>query len=111
MANVSGWCEVRRGAGVVRVPDGEKIRELREDAMLDQSELAVEAGVDRKTILDLEHNRRPNAHRKTIRAIAKALGVGPQEMMKEAGPLGPQAEQPGLLARRGSARAGGEAQV
>jgi transcriptional regulator with XRE-family HTH domain len=52
------------------------LRELRQERVLSQRELAERAGVSPKTILDIEQNRiRPQPG--TIRKIAAALGMEP----------------------------------
>ena len=53
-----------------------RLRELREDRLLSQRELARRAGVSNKTIVDIEAGRiRP--HPATLRKLAEALGVEP----------------------------------
>ena len=59
------------------------LRELRLRAVLTQEELAHKAGVSRTTVVAAEKGKRPRP--KTIRAVAKALGVAPQEIEWGAG--------------------------
>ena len=71
-----------------------RLRELRDDAMLTQEELARRSGVGRATIAGLESGRR-RAQRKTALRLAEALGVDPAAFygkiprldMPELGPL------------------------
>ena len=54
------------------------LRELRWQAVLTQAELAQNARVSRTTVIAAEKGRRPRP--RTIRALAKALGVKPQDI-------------------------------
>lgn len=71
------------GAKVLSVGriDGHKVWHLRKNQLLNQEVLAEKSKVDRKTIIDIEKGRRPNAHHRTIVAIAQALDVPPEELM------------------------------
>ncbi len=62
------------------VIDAMRLRRLREDRVLSQRELAREAGLAYGTIWRLE-NGYPNARPATVRAVAKALGVTPRELL------------------------------
>jgi DNA-binding XRE family transcriptional regulator len=55
------------------------LRDLRLSKMLSQRDLAQEAGVTQKTIVDLELGR-VEPHLKTMRKLAAALGVEPLEI-------------------------------
>lgn len=59
---------------------GKRLRELRDERFLSQSELANKAGVSPVTIATLESENHP-AQRRTIRKLAAALGVEPQELL------------------------------
>ena len=59
----------------------EKLKELRETRALSLRELANEAGVGHNTIYRIEHGQR-KALPRTVRRLAKALGVEPRELMK-----------------------------
>ena len=59
-----------------------KLRELRRRKVLTLEELAEKAGVGRNTIWRLEHGVM-GAQPRTIRKLAKALGVDPAELVKE----------------------------
>jgi transcriptional regulator with XRE-family HTH domain len=61
--------------------DGHAVSLLREDAWLDQGELAERAGVSRGTISEIERGRRPFPHPDTINALANALGVAPEVLL------------------------------
>ena len=54
------------------------LRELRVQAVLTQAELARKAKVSRTTVIAAEKGRRPRP--RTIRALAEALGVRPQDI-------------------------------
>jgi DNA-binding XRE family transcriptional regulator len=72
------------------------LRAAREGKFLTQLELAELVGLNRSTISELEAGVR-NAHLRTVRRLAAALGVAPQELV--AAPVRP---------RRGTVRAKGE---
>lgn len=57
-----------------------KLKELREERALSQRELAKEAGITHNTIYRIE-NGQTHAWPRTIRKLAKALGVEPKELM------------------------------
>ena len=59
----------------------EKFRELRRQRVLTMEELANKAGVGRNTIWRLEHGVM-GAQPRTIRKVARALGVEPVELVK-----------------------------
>ena len=61
--------------------DGERLRELREELFLSHRELAKAAGVSPTTVLSLERNE-VEPQRRTIRKLARALGVDPHELVK-----------------------------
>lgn len=60
-----------------------KLRELRRRRVLTLEELAEKASVGRNTIWRLEHNVM-GAQPRTIRKLAKALDVAPEELVKAA---------------------------
>ena len=62
----------------------EKLKELREARALSLRELANEAGVGHNTIFRIEHGQ-GNVLPRTVRRLAKALGVEPRELMKRGG--------------------------
>jgi transcriptional regulator with XRE-family HTH domain len=61
--------------------DMARLRELRRRRVLTLEELAVKAGVGRNTIWRLEHGVM-GAQPRTIRKLAKALEVEPEELVK-----------------------------
>ncbi len=57
------------------------LKELRKTAVISQEELAEKSGVSRAAISAIENNHRRTAPwPSTIRKLAKALGVKPQEI-------------------------------
>jgi transcriptional regulator with XRE-family HTH domain len=61
--------------------DGEKLRTLRERRFLSHRDLAKRADVSPTTVLNLEAGR-VEAQRRTVRKLAKALGVDPAELVE-----------------------------
>jgi len=61
-----------------------RLRELRRRRVLTLEELAAKAGVGRNTIWRLEHGVM-GAQPRTIRKLAKALNVEPEELVKTEG--------------------------
>ena len=61
--------------------DVQKLRDLRHRRVLSMEELAEKADVGRNTIWRLEHGVM-GAQPRTIRKLAKALGVEPEELVK-----------------------------
>ena len=61
--------------------DGQRLRELRVEQALTLRALGERSGIGYDTINKLELGRRP-AHASTIRKLAEALGVEPNELMK-----------------------------
>lgn len=60
---------------------GDKLRETRKRALLTQQQLADRSGVGVTTIIRIERNQ-VEPHARTIRKLAKALGVEPHELLK-----------------------------
>lgn len=54
-----------------------RLRELREDRAYSQRELAEKAGIGADTVYRLERSERSNAHPRTVRRLAEALGIEP----------------------------------
>jgi transcriptional regulator with XRE-family HTH domain len=73
------------------------LRELREERVLSQRELAEQAGVSPKTILDIEQGR-INPQPRTLRKIAEALGIEPGRLAEE---IRATRQQPRLFERGG----------
>jgi transcriptional regulator with XRE-family HTH domain len=62
--------------------DGEKLRRLRDERYLSHRELATEAGVSPTTVLNLELGKgKRESQRRTVRKLAKALGVDPADLI------------------------------
>ena len=62
----------------------EKFRQLRRQRVLTMEELAKKADVGRNTVWRLEHGVM-GAQPRTIRKLARALGVEPEELVKTEG--------------------------
>ena len=62
--------------------DGAKLKQLREDQVLSQRELARMAGLTHMTVWRLE-NGYQQAHPQTIRKIAGVLGVKPKKLVSK----------------------------
>lgn len=60
--------------------DVQKLRELRRRRVLTLGELAEKAGVGRNTVWRLEHGVM-GAQPRTVRKLARALGVEPEELV------------------------------
>ena len=72
------------GTQVLMEVDGQKLRRMRSRRLLLIGDLARESGVHRNVISKLE-NDRGGAYPETIRKLAKALGVEPEELVKTDG--------------------------
>ncbi len=62
--------------------DATKLRRLREEKILSLRELADKSDVSYNTIWFIEAGRRQRTHPRTIRKLAKALGVEPIQLLK-----------------------------
>lgn len=60
---------------------GDRLRELRKQALLTQGQLAERSGVGIATIVRIERNQ-VEPHARTIRKLAAALGVTPAELIR-----------------------------
>lgn len=58
-----------------------KLKELREKAFLTQAELAAKAGLTEATVNSLERDKQ-EARISTVRKLAEALGVKPEELTR-----------------------------
>jgi transcriptional regulator with XRE-family HTH domain len=63
---------------------GDRLRDLRKRALLTQRELADKSGVGVTTIIRIERNQ-VEPHGRTIRRLAEALEVAPEELVKTEG--------------------------
>ncbi len=59
---------------------GEKLKEVRTRRLLTQEELAEKAGISAATVVNIERNNQ-EPHFRTIRKLAKELGVDPAELL------------------------------
>ena len=64
--------------------DGEKLKRLRSRRLWLIGDLARESGVHRNVVSKLENNR-GGAYPETIRKLARALGVEPEELIAGGG--------------------------
>ncbi len=62
--------------------DATKLRKLREVRVLSLREIEELSGVSYNTIWFIEAGRRKRTHPRTIRKLAKALGIEPTELLK-----------------------------
>ena len=62
--------------------DAIRLRQIREERVLSLRELEKLSGVSYNTIWFIEAGRRQRTHPRTIRKLAQALGVEPQELVK-----------------------------
>ena len=62
--------------------DAIRLRQIRDECVLSLRELEKLSGVSYNTIWFIEAGRRKRTHPRTIRKLAKALGVEPQELVK-----------------------------
>jgi transcriptional regulator with XRE-family HTH domain len=60
---------------------GDRLRDLRKRALLTQKELADKSGVGVTTIIRIERNQ-VEPQGSTIRKLARALSVAPEELVK-----------------------------
>jgi len=60
---------------------GDRLRDLRKRALLTQKELADKSGVGVTTIIRIERNQ-VESQGSTIRKLASALSVAPEELVK-----------------------------
>jgi transcriptional regulator with XRE-family HTH domain len=67
--------------GVMPHISGDRLRKVRDKRLLSQRELAERAGLSPTTILKLESGRVDEPHPRTIRKLADALEVDPDELM------------------------------
>ena len=62
---------------------GERVQLLRQRRELTQQELADQAEVSKMTIIRIEKGKVTNVQLKTLRAIAKVLGVAVETLLEE----------------------------
>jgi transcriptional regulator with XRE-family HTH domain len=63
---------------------GDRLRQLRKQSLMTQEDLAARSGVAVSTIIRIERNQ-VEPHGGTIRKLAEALEVEPQELVKKEG--------------------------
>jgi transcriptional regulator with XRE-family HTH domain len=61
---------------------GARLRQLREERFVSQRDLAKRAEVSPTTILHLETGENRNPRLSTVRKIAEALGIDPNELVE-----------------------------
>lgn len=61
---------------------GAKLKEARETRFWSQRDLAREAGVSPTTVMHLETGQNPNPRLSTVRKVADALGIDPNELVE-----------------------------
>ena len=80
---------------MARVELGERIASLREEQALTQADLAERARISPSTLSQIESGKVPRPHVGTVRKIARALGIEPQDLRKAEEPaLAGKAEAP-----------------
>lgn len=62
---------------------GDRLRQLRKQSLMTQEQLAERSGVAVSTIIRIERNQ-VEPHGSTIRKLAEALEVEPQELVRRA---------------------------
>lgn len=62
---------------------GQRLRALRERKLMSPPELAAKAGLHPETVHDIESDRRDTVHFGTIRKLAGAFSMSPEEFMAE----------------------------
>jgi transcriptional regulator with XRE-family HTH domain len=67
------------------MPIKDRLRELRTAAGLTQQALAVKAGLSVSAVVHIEAGRIPDPRVSTLRAIARALGVGLDDLAADEG--------------------------
>lgn len=65
---------------------GEKIRAKRLDLKLSQDDLAIQSGINQATISDIENSNTKFGRSDTIAALAKALGVSTDYLLRDEAP-------------------------
>ncbi len=63
---------------------GDRLKDVRVRRAMTQEELAEKAGVGKNTVNRIERNL-TEPHMSTLRKLAKALGVEPEELVKAGG--------------------------
>jgi transcriptional regulator with XRE-family HTH domain len=87
------------------MPFKDRLKQLRNAAGLTQQALAYHAGLSIASIIALEAGRTPNPRMKTLKALAKALGVTVDALVTEEGEESPP--DPGEP-KKGKGRKGGK---
>lgn len=64
--------------------DAQRVRVLREELLITPEELAKMAGVNRSTIYNIEVGRHAKVQLGTLRKVAGALGLEPQDLREKA---------------------------
>jgi transcriptional regulator with XRE-family HTH domain len=61
--------------------DGARVRSLRGQKVMERKELAQRSGISYSTLAEIERNAR-GVRAETVRAIARELGVEPEELVR-----------------------------
>lgn len=77
------------------MPLKDSLRRLRTDAGLTQQELATAAGLSVSNVSQIEAGKIPDPRMSTLRALAKALGCGLDELAGEDEPKKPRKRREG----------------
>lgn len=62
---------------------GDRVRELRRRNFMTQEQLAKEASISHRTLVNIETNRVTEPHFSTILKLAEALGVEPSQLVDQ----------------------------
>jgi transcriptional regulator with XRE-family HTH domain len=81
---------------------GKRIRDLREERGLTQREVARRAGLTPSGVGFIEHGQTRNPSAETVMAVARALGVPVEELLREPVPLNEASEVAGPKVVTGS---------
>jgi transcriptional regulator with XRE-family HTH domain len=91
------------------IPIGQNVKRLRAAAGMTQQDLAVAAGLSTSVVSQIEQGTNADPRMNTLAALAKALGVSVDELMREGpAPPAPQAEPPLPKPKKGTRKRKGK---